>query len=169
MVSLQKSTRFLTLYSGALHECFPPLVRQNQFNRRVRTLEPQMRSLQHGLIQTLAERQAVHRVLDLTSIWLIVRVRGCRKELFAGQATFGRRRCRSEWVYDSTVALLVSTEEVIIAFGLAPAACNKRPIEKACIAQDRYETYLADKDKGSRNERSEGASRVRFFGLFRGS
>jgi hypothetical protein len=75
----------------------------------------------------------------------MVRVRASRKGLFAGQASFGRSASKTEWVYGFKVALVVEPEGVVSAFGLAPAACDERPIGDALIASDRYGAYLADK------------------------
>lgn len=123
---------------------FPALVSQSQFNRRVRALEPEMRTLQRALAEDLAE-PSVYRVLDTTLIPAIVRVRACREGLFAGQASFGRNASKTEWVYGFKVALVVSPEGVVTSFGLAPAASDERPIGDALVAQDRHEAYLADK------------------------
>jgi hypothetical protein len=65
--------------------------------------------------------------------------------LFCGQASFGRCRSKTEWVYGFKVALVVSPEGVVTAFFLAPAACDERPIGEILIAKDRYGSYLADK------------------------
>ncbi len=87
---------------------FPTLLSQSQFNRRVRALENEIHAFQHHLATTLAEEREVYRVLDTTLIPAIVRVRACRKGLFAGQATFGRCASKTEWVYGFKVALSVS-------------------------------------------------------------
>ena len=62
----------------------------------------------------------------------MVRVRACRKGLFAGQATFGRSASKTEWVYGFKVALVVDPEGVpegvVTAFGLAAASSDERPI-----------------------------------------
>jgi hypothetical protein len=85
-------------------------------------------------------------VMDTTLVPVIVRVRACRKGLFAGQASFGRCRSKSEWVYGFKLALVVvDANGVITAFGLAPANSDERPIGEALIALDRHEAYLADK------------------------
>ena len=128
-----------------LCEYFPNLCSQSQFNRRVRALEPEMRSLQCAFAREIAEPSAVYRVLDTTLVPAIVRVRACRKGLFAGQATFGRSASKTEWVYGFKVALVVDPKGVVSAFGLAPAASDERPIGEALVATDRYEAYLADK------------------------
>ena len=75
----------------------------------------------------------------------MVRVRASRKGLFCGQASFGRSASKTEWVYGFKVALVVDSEGVVSAFGLAPAASDERPIGDALIASDRYDVYLADK------------------------
>ncbi len=128
-----------------LGEYFPNLCSQSQFNRRVRALEPEMRSLQRAFAEEIAEPSAVYRVLDTTLVPAIVRVRASRKGLFAGQASFGRSASKTEWVYGFKVALVVDPLGVVTAFGLAPAACDERPIGDALLAEDRYGGYLADK------------------------
>jgi Transposase DDE domain len=124
---------------------FPDLCSQSQFNRRARALEPEMRSVQRAFARELAEPSAAYRVLDTTLVPAMVRVRACRKGLFAGQASFGRSASRTEWVYGFKVALVVDPEGVVSAFGLAPAASDERPIGEALLAEDRHDAYLADK------------------------
>jgi len=124
---------------------FPNLCSQSQFNRRVRALESEMRALQEAFAEDLSEPSAVYRVLDTTLVPAIVRVRACRRGLFAGQASFGRSASKTEWVYGFKAALVVSPEGVVTAFGLAPASSDERPIGEALIASDRHESYLADK------------------------
>jgi hypothetical protein len=106
-----------------------------------------MRALQRHLAKALAEPSAVyHIVVDTTLIPAMVRVRACRKGLFAGQATFGRCRSKTEWVYGFKVALSVSPKGVICAFGLAEAAADERPIGDFLVTHDRHNAYLlADK------------------------
>jgi hypothetical protein len=120
-------------------------VSQSEFNRRVHALQPEMKALQLHLAKTLTDASAVYHVLDITLISVTVRVRARNKGLFCGQPTFGRCRSKAEWVYGFKVALAISSEGIITAFFLAPAACDERPIGEALIAQDRYFAYLADK------------------------
>ena len=84
-------------------------------------------------------------MLDTTLIPTIVRVRACRKGLFAGQATFGRSVSKTEWIYGFKVALAVNPEGVITAFGLAPANCDERPIGEFLVSSDGHDAFLADK------------------------
>jgi Transposase DDE domain len=128
-----------------LREYFPTLVSQSQLNRRIRALEPELRALQRNLASLLADGSEVYRVLDTTLIPAIVRVRACRKGLFAGQATFGRSVSKTEWVYGFKVALSVSPEGVVTSFGLAPANCDERPIGEFLVSNDGHNAYLADK------------------------
>ena len=83
-----------------LRPYFPKLCSQSQLNRRVRSVEPDLRDFQRALAQTLCGGVSeVYRVMDTTLIPAIVRVRASRKGLFAGQATFGRSASKTEWVY----------------------------------------------------------------------
>src|SRR5829696_10366690 len=100
---------------------------------------------QRDLAETLTEPQELYHVLDTTLIPAIARVRACRKGLFVGQATFGRCVSKTEWVYGFKVALSVSPEGVVTAFGLAPASCDERPIGEFLISSDGYEAFLVDK------------------------
>jgi hypothetical protein len=98
----------------------------------------------------IAEPEAVYHVLDTTLIPAIVRVRASRKGLFCGQATFGRsasktESSKTEWIYGFKMALTVSPQGVITAFGVAEAASDERPIGDWLIRQDRHDIYLADK------------------------
>ncbi len=128
-----------------LRSYFPSLLSQSQLNRRMRSLEPELRSLQKDLAETLLESKTVYHVLDTTLVPAVVRVRACRKGLFAGQATFGRCVSKTEWIYGFKVALSVTPEGVITAFGLAPANCDERPIGEFLVASDGHDGYLADK------------------------
>jgi hypothetical protein len=136
---------FWRFASSHLRSYFPNLCSQSQLNRRVRVLEPVLRQLQRAVAQKLTDPAVVYRVVDTTLLPAIVRVRASRKGLFCGQATFGRCRSKTEWVYGFKVALVVDPEGVVTAFGLAPANCDERPIGDALVAEDRHDAYLADK------------------------
>src|SRR5918993_1489766 len=128
-----------------LRPYFPNLCCQSQLNRRVRSVEPELRDFQRAVAQTLCDVSEVYHVLDTTLIPAMVRVRASRKGLFAEQATFGRSASKTEWVYGFKVALSVSPEGVICAFGLAEAASDDRPIGDFLIIEDSHDAYLADK------------------------
>ncbi len=81
---------FFRFADAHLRAYFPDLLSQSQLNRRFRALEQDLRELQHFLAQTLTDGSEVYHVLDTTLIPAVVRVRACRKGLFAGQAAFGR-------------------------------------------------------------------------------
>jgi hypothetical protein len=65
--------------------------------------------------------------MDMPLVPAIVRARACRKGLFAGQASFGRCRSKTEWVYGFKVALVVSPEGVVTTFFLAPSPATRDP------------------------------------------
>jgi len=136
---------FYRFADAHLRAYFPNLLSHGQLNRRIRALEPELRTLQRGLASTLADGSEIYRVLDTTLIPAIVRVRACRKGLFARQATFGRSVSKTEWIYGFKVALSVSPKGVVTAFGLAPANCDERLIGEFLISSDGHSGYLADK------------------------
>jgi hypothetical protein len=136
---------FWRFASTHLRSYFPNLVSQSQLNRRVRALEPELKALQCDLAATLADGSEVYHVLDSTLIPAVVRVRACRRGLFAGQATFGRCVSKTEWVYGFKVALSVSPEGVIMAFGLAEANSDERLIGEFLLTSDGHDAFLADK------------------------
>ncbi len=100
---------------------------------------------------TLADSSGFYQVLDITLIPAIVRVRACRKGLFAGQASFGRCVSKTEWIYGFKVALSVGPEGVIMAFELAEANSGERPIGEYLVAADGHDAFLADKGFSSVN------------------
>lgn len=136
---------FLRFASAHLRQYFPALPSQSQFNRRVRALEGELRLLQSHLARGLADASAVYHVLDTTLIPAVVRVRACRKGLFAGQATFGRCASKTEWVYGFKVGLAITPEGVITTFCLAEASADERPVGESLIREDSHAAYLADK------------------------
>ena len=95
---------FYRFADAHLRAYFPNLLSHGQLNRRIRALEPELRTLQRGLASTLADGSEIYRALDTTLIPAIVRVRACRKGLFARQATFGRSVSKTEWIYGFKVA-----------------------------------------------------------------
>jgi hypothetical protein len=101
--------------------------------------------LQRYLAETLADGSEVYHVLDTTLIPAIVRVRACRKGLFAGQAAFGRCVSKTEWVYGFKVAFSVSPAGVIFAFGLAEANSDERKVGEFLVTSDGHDSFLADK------------------------
>jgi hypothetical protein len=141
-----RSERDFWRFSQAhLRPYFPNLCSQSQLNRRMRSVEPDLRDFQRALARTLCGASEIYHVLDTTLIPAIVRVRASRKGLFCGQATFGRSASKTEWVYGFKVALSVSPEGVICAFGLAEASSDERPIGEYLIVEDSHDAYLADK------------------------
>ena len=132
-----------------LRPYFPRLGSQSQLNRRIRAAEPALRAVHAALVAPLVSVPSVYHVLDTTLIPAVVRVRACRHGLFAGQASFGRCVSKTEWVYGFKVALCVTPAGVITSFGLAPAACDERPIGDALLAAERHAAYLADKGYAS--------------------
>ena len=111
--SVTQRARLLALRLGApARVYFPTLCSQSQFNRRIRALEPELRALQRAFAEELCEPSAVYRVVDTTLIPAVVRVRACRKGLFASQATFGRSASKTEWVYGFKVWRWRSTPRV---------------------------------------------------------
>ena len=136
---------FFRFADAHLRPYFPNLVSYGQLNRRIRALEPELKAFQRDLATTLANGSEVYHVLDTTLIPAVVRVRACRKGLFAGQAAFGRCVSKTEWVYGFKVALSVSPEGVVMAFGLAQANSDERPIGEFLLSSDGHDAYLADK------------------------
>lgn len=136
---------FWRFASSHLRSYFPALCSQGQLNRRIRTLEPELRALQRAFAGQITDPAAVYRVMDTTLVPAIVRVRASRKGLFCGQATFGRSASKTEWVYGFKAALVVDPEGVVTAFGLAAASSDERPIGDALVSRDLHEAYLADK------------------------
>src|SRR5215212_1124061 len=144
-----------------LRPYFPNLCSQSQLNRRVRSVEPNLRDFQRAVARTLCGASEIYHVLDTTLIPAIVRVRASRKGLFfCGQATFGRRPPPDRvGLRGFKVALSVSPEGVICAFGLAEASSEERPIGEYLIVEDSHDAYLAY-PRASRASSGSGVGRI---------
>lgn len=128
-----------------LREYFPNLLSHGQLNRRIRALELELKAFQREMAARLADGSEVYHILDTTLIPAVVRVRACRKGLFAGQAAFGRCVSKTEWIYGFKVALSVTPEGVIMAFGLAEANSDERKVGEFLLSSEHHDVYLADK------------------------
>jgi hypothetical protein len=115
-----------------------------------------MRAITSHMSSTITDSSEVYLVLDTTLVPAFVRVRACRKGLFAGQAKVGRSVSKTEWVYAFKVALSVSPEGVVPAFGLSPANSDERPIGEFLVASDGHDVFLADKGSLPCDGRSTG-------------
>ena len=140
---------FYRFADAHLRGYFPDLLSHCQLNRRIRALEPELKAFQHYLAATLTDGSEVYHVLDTTLIPAVVRVRACAKGLFAGQAAFGRCVSKTEWIYGFKAALSVSPEGVIMAFALAEANADERPIGEVLTSSDGHDACLADKGYSS--------------------
>lgn len=136
---------FFRFADAHLRGYFPNLVSHGQLNRRIRALESELKAFQGEMAETLADGSEVYHILDTTLIPAVVRVRASRKGLFAGQAAFGRCASKTEWIYGFKVALSVTSEGVIMAFGLAEANADERPIGEFLLSSDCHDAFLADK------------------------
>lgn len=87
---------FFRFANAHLRPYFPNLLSHSQLNRCIRALEHELKAFQREMSATLADGSEVYHVLDTTLIPAIVRVRACRKGLFAGQAAFGRCVSKTE-------------------------------------------------------------------------
>jgi hypothetical protein len=130
-----RSGRDFWRYARArLRPLFPRLGSQSQFNRRARALEPELRRVQQALAARLAG--GLYRVLDTSLTPALNRVRACRHGLFAGQATFGWCRSKTEWVYGFKAAIVVTPDGVVTSFGRGPAP-DPRPSRPPLRARTR--------------------------------
>lgn len=63
---LRSERDFWRIADAHLRPYFPTLLSQSQLNRRVRTLEPELRAWQRHLARTLVDGSEVYRILDTT-------------------------------------------------------------------------------------------------------
>jgi hypothetical protein len=91
VASMEERERLLEIRKGALASVLPESSEPgSQLNRRIRALEPELKAFQRDVAATLADGLEIYHILDTTLIPAVVRVKACRKDLVAGQATFGR-------------------------------------------------------------------------------
>src|SRR5215203_3184579 len=128
-----------------LRPYFPKLCSQSQLNRRVRSVEPDLRDFQRALARTLCGVSEVY----LASLRPHSHPGHREGEGFSQGAVCRAGHLREECLQDR-VGLRVQGGTLgqprgryLCAFGLAEAASDDRPIGEFLIIEDSQETYLA--------------------------
>jgi hypothetical protein len=102
-------------------------------------------------------------VLDTTLVSAIVRVRACRKGLFAGQASFGRSVSKTGWVFGFKVALSVRGEFLIRSDGhdafLADKGFSSVGWERRWLQEQHGALVAATPQASARRAWTDGACR----------
>jgi Transposase DDE domain len=139
--------RFLRLAKRRLGHLFPYIPRQSGFNKRLRTLAPQLLeavTLLARLSPSFCDRL---RLLDSTPVPCAASRETVRRSALAGLGGYGYCRSHSRWFWGFRLYLLCSPDGLPVAFELAAANAPERLVAAELLerALQPGQTVIADK------------------------
>jgi hypothetical protein len=139
--------RFLRLATRRLGHLFPYIPCQSGFNKRLRTLAPQLLeaiTLLARLSPSFCERL---RLLDSTPIACAASRETVRRSALAGLGSYGYCRSHSRWFWGFRLYLLCSPDGLPVGFELAAANASERVVAAELLERvlQPGETVICDK------------------------
>lgn len=120
--------------SRQLAGCFPVLLSQSAFNRRVRRLGPMCVRLLLALADVLGSADTPYQIVDTTPVPLARQCRGERRRLFTEtEAAVGRGGSDRSYYYGCSLLLLVAADGPITGVVLGPANTQDRWLLDAAL------------------------------------
>jgi hypothetical protein len=140
--------RFLRLARQRLGHLFPYIPGQSGFNKRLRTLTPQL-----GQAVTLLARLSPSfcdrlRLLDSTPVPCAASRETVRRSALAGIGGYGYCRSHSRWFWGFRLYLLTSPDGLPVGFELAPANAPERLVAAELLERVLEPGQIVIADKG---------------------
>ena len=140
--------RFLRLARGRLGHLFPYIPGQSGFNKRLRTLAPQLLdaiTLLARLSPSFCDRL---RLLDSTPVPCAASRETVRRSALAGIGGYGYCRSHSRWFWGFRLYLLCTPDGLPVGFELAPANAPERVVAAELLERVLREGEIVIADKG---------------------
>jgi hypothetical protein len=140
--------RFLRLARQRLGHLFPYIPGQSGFNKRLRTLAPQLLeaiTLLARLSPSFCERL---RLLDSTPVPCAASRETVRRSALAGIGGYGYCRSHSRWFWGFRLYLLCSPDGLPVGFELAPANASERIVAAELLERVLQPGQIVIGDKG---------------------
>jgi len=140
--------RFLRLAKQRLAHLFPYIPGQSGFNKRLRTLAPQLAqaiTLLARLSPSFCDRL---RLLDSTPVPCAASRETVRRSQLAGHGGYGYCRSHSRWFWGFRLYLLCSPDGLPVGFELAPANAPERVVAAELLERVLEPGQLVIGDKG---------------------
>ncbi len=132
---------FLTYVGKYWRGCFPRLLSQSAFNRRVRDLAGALCYLGPAVSRQLCQVLAVepaYEVIDGVPVPLMRRCRGGRSRLFGNEASIGRGGSDRDWYYGVKLEACVNAQGTINGFVFGPANTEEHWLAESLFRWRRY-------------------------------
>jgi hypothetical protein len=140
--------RFLRLATRRLGHLFPYIPGQSGFNKRLRTLAPELVhavTLLARLSPSFCDRL---RLLDSTPVPCAASRETVRRSALAGLGGYGYCRSHSRWFWGFRLYLLCSPDGLPVAFELAPANAPERAVAAELLERVLEDGQVVIGDKG---------------------
>ena len=149
--------RFLAFAAWRLGHLFPYPPRQPGYNKRLRSLAPQIVAL--GQLSRPSSRPSLFdglRLLDSTPVPCGASRETVRRPEFAGTAAYGHRASHGRWFWGFRLYLLCASDGTPIAFELAPANAPERQVAMEMLEGVGLAGHTVIADKGFSGREFEG-------------
>jgi Transposase DDE domain len=140
--------RFLRLAKRRLGHLFPYIPGQSGFNKRLRTLAPQLVQAVTLLAQLSPSFCDRLRLLDSTPVPCAASRETVRRSALAGLGGYGYCRSHSRWFWGFRLYLLCSPDGLPVGFELAPANAPERAVAAELLERVLEEGQIVIGDKG---------------------
>lgn len=148
LLGLPNDRQFLALASYRLGHLFPYLPKQPGYNKRLRSLAPQIGRCINYLAYISPSFGDSLRLLDSTPVPCGQSRETARRSEFCGYATYGYCRSHSRYFWGFRLYLLCSADGTPIAFELAPANAPEREVAAEILDRVALDGYTVIADKG---------------------
>jgi hypothetical protein len=147
--------RFLRFAICRLSHLFPYLPKQPGYNKRMRTLAPQIVRLLNAIAFQSPSWCDTIRLLDSTPVPVGSSRETVKRSEFAGHAAYGWCASHSRYFWGFRLYLLCASDGMPIAFELAPANAPEREVAAELLARVELDGYTVIADKGFAGEEFE--------------
>jgi hypothetical protein len=148
LLDIPSERHFLRFAICRLSHLFPYLPKQPGYNKRMRTLAPQIVRLLNVVAFSSPSWYDKIRLLDSTPVPAGASRETVKRSAFAGHAAYGYCTSHSRYFWGFRLYLLCASDGMPIAFELAPANAPEREVAAEMLARVELVGYTVIADKG---------------------
>jgi hypothetical protein len=159
LLDIPSERRFLRFAMTRLGHLFPYLPKQPGYNKRMRTLAPQIVRVLNAVAFASPSWHDPVRLLDSTPVPCGSSRETVKRSEFAGHASYGYCASHSRYFWGFRLYLLCASDGMPIVFELAPANAPERDVAAEMLARVDNDGYTVIADKGFAGEAFEALMR----------
>lgn len=148
LLDIPSERHFLRFAITRLGRLFPYLPKQPGYNKRMRTLAPQIVRLLNVVAFSSPSWYDTVRLLDSTPVPVGASRETVKRSAFAGHAAYGYCASHSRYFFGFRLYLLCASDGMPICFELAPANAPEREVAAEMLARVELDGYTVIADKG---------------------